>query len=86
MKTRDLLAGYFVTIEPHDDVWLVSLNTDDLSRVAMNTYQELPDALESVHEWMLMLTDGTSASRICASVSFPASKSEHSAWRASSAS
>jgi len=25
MKTRDLFAGCFVTIEPHDDVWLVSL-------------------------------------------------------------
>jgi hypothetical protein len=48
-----------VTIEPHDDVWLVSLNTDDLSKVVMNTYQELPEALESVHEWMLMLTDET---------------------------
>jgi hypothetical protein len=59
MKTRDLFAGCFVTIEPHDDVWLVSLTTDDLSTVVMNTYLELPDALESVHEWMLMLTDET---------------------------
>jgi hypothetical protein len=48
-----------VTIEPHDDVWLVSLNTDDLSKVVMNTYLEIPDALESVHERMLMLTDET---------------------------
>jgi hypothetical protein len=59
MKTRDLFAGCSVLITPHDDVWLVSLHTDDLSKVVMNTYQELPDALESVHEWMLMLTDET---------------------------
>ena len=54
MKTRDLFAGSFVTIEPNDDGWLVSLNTNDLGTVVMNTYQELSDALESVHEWMLM--------------------------------
>jgi hypothetical protein len=59
MKTRDLFAGCSVTIEPYDEVWLVSLNTDDLSQVVLNTYLELPDALESVHEWMLMLTDYT---------------------------
>jgi hypothetical protein len=59
VKTRDLFAGCSVTIEPYDDVWLVSLNTDDLSQVVMNTYLGLPDALESVHEWMLMLTDET---------------------------
>jgi hypothetical protein len=59
MKTRDLFTGCSVTIEPHDDVWVVSLHTDDLSQVVLNTYLELPDALESVHEWMLMLTDET---------------------------
>jgi hypothetical protein len=64
MKTRDLFAGCFVTIEPHDDVWLVSLTTDDLSKLVLNTYLELPDALESVHEWMLMLTDETCGERI----------------------
>jgi hypothetical protein len=40
-------------------VWLVSLNTDERSKVVMNTYQELPDALESVHVRMLMLADET---------------------------
>jgi hypothetical protein len=59
MKTRDLFVGCFVLITPHDDVWLVSLNTDDLSKVVLNTYLELSDALESVHEWMLMLADET---------------------------
>src|SRR5665811_699651 len=59
MKTRDLFAGCSVLITPHDDVWLVSLNTDDLSKVVVNSYLKLPDALESVHEWMLMLTDET---------------------------
>jgi hypothetical protein len=59
MKTRDLFAGCSVTIEPHDDGWLVYLNTDDFSTVVMNTYLEQSDALESVHEWMLMLTDET---------------------------
>jgi hypothetical protein len=48
MKTRDLFAGCSVTITPHDDVWLVSLTTDDLSKVVLNTYLELPDALEYV--------------------------------------
>jgi hypothetical protein len=59
MKTRDLFAGCFVLITLHDDVWLVSLTTDDLSKVVLNTYLELPDALESVYEWTLMLADET---------------------------
>jgi hypothetical protein len=59
VKTKDLFAGCFVTIAPHDDVWLVSLLTDDQKSVSMRTYRELPDALEAVHEWMLMLADET---------------------------
>jgi hypothetical protein len=59
MKSRDLFVGCSVTIEPYDEVWLISLTTDDLSKLVMNTYLELPDALVSVHEWMLMLTDET---------------------------
>jgi hypothetical protein len=47
VKTRDLFAGCSVLITRHDEVWLVSLNTDDLSKIVMNTYLELPDALES---------------------------------------
>ena len=46
-------------IAPHDDVWLVSLHTDDLKSVSMQTYHELPDAIEAVHEWTLMLSDET---------------------------
>jgi hypothetical protein len=57
VKTRDLFAGCSVTIAPHDDVWLVSLRTDNQNTVSMRTYQELPEAIEAVHEWMLMLTD-----------------------------
>jgi hypothetical protein len=59
VKTKDLFAGCSVTIAPHDDVWLVSLKTDDQKTVSMRTYHELPDAIEAVHEWMLMLTDET---------------------------
>jgi hypothetical protein len=59
MKTRDVFAGCSVTVAPHGDVWLVSLNTDDLSQVVMKTYHDLPDALEAVHDWMLMLSDET---------------------------
>jgi hypothetical protein len=62
MKTRDLFAGCHVTIAPHDDVWLVSLIDNALHTVSMQTYQELPDALEAVHEWMLMLSDETEVS------------------------
>jgi hypothetical protein len=57
VKTKDLFAGCFVTIMPHDDVWLVALHTDDQKTVSMKTYGELPDAMEAVHEWMLMLSD-----------------------------
>jgi hypothetical protein len=46
-------------ITPHDDVWLVTLYTDDLKSVSMRTYHELPDAIEAVHEWTLMLSDET---------------------------
>jgi hypothetical protein len=42
---------------PHDDVWLVSLNTDDQHTITMLTYQELLDAMEAAHEWLLMLSD-----------------------------
>jgi hypothetical protein len=59
VKTKDLFAGCFVTIMPHDDVWLVALHTDDQKTVSMKTYGELPDAMEAVHEWMLMLSDET---------------------------
>jgi hypothetical protein len=59
MKTKDLFAGCSVTITPHDDVWVVSLRTDDLKTVAMMTYHDLPTALEAVHECMLMLGDET---------------------------
>jgi hypothetical protein len=62
VKTRDLFTGCHVTIAPHDDVWLVSLVDDALRTVAMQTYQELPDALEAVHEWLLMLSDETEVS------------------------
>jgi hypothetical protein len=59
MKTRYLFAGCSVMITPHDDVWLVTLYTDDLKSVSMHTYHELPDAIEAVHEWTLMLSDET---------------------------
>jgi hypothetical protein len=59
MKTRDFSVGCSVTIEPHDDVWLVSLKTDDPHTVTMQTHHELPDAIEAVHEWPLMLSDET---------------------------
>jgi hypothetical protein len=55
MKTRDLFAGCSVVITPHDDVWLVSLTTDELTSVMMRTYHDLPDAMEAAHEWLLML-------------------------------
>jgi hypothetical protein len=42
-----------------DDVWLVSLSTDSLKTVAMRTYQDLPEAMETAHEWLLMLADET---------------------------
>ncbi len=57
MKTKDLFAGCSVTIQPHDDVWLVSLNTEDEKLVCMKTYSHLNDAIEAVHEWTLMLGD-----------------------------
>lgn len=59
MKTCDLFAGCSVTITPHDDVWLVSLNTEDEHMVAMRTYHELPEALEAVNLWTLMVSDQT---------------------------
>jgi hypothetical protein len=59
VKTRDLFAGCSVTIAPHDDVWLVSLNTGDDHMVSMRRYLELPDAVEAAHEWVLMLSDDT---------------------------
>jgi hypothetical protein len=59
VKTTDLFAGCSVTITPHDDVWLVSLNTEDEHMVAMRTYHELSDALEAVNLWTLMLSDQT---------------------------
>ena len=59
MKTRDLFAGCSVLITPHDDIWLISLTTDDLKSVMMRTYHDLPDALEAAHEWLLMLSDET---------------------------
>jgi hypothetical protein len=57
MRTRELFAGCHVTIAPHDDVWLVSLIDDVLHTVAMQTYHDLPEAIEAVHEWSLMLSD-----------------------------
>jgi len=60
VKTKDLFAGCSVTIMPHDDVWLVSLNTDDQHTITMLTYQELPDAMEAAHEWLLMLSSSPS--------------------------
>jgi hypothetical protein len=59
VKTKDLFTGCSVTIMPHDDVWLVALYADDRTLVSMKTYGKLPDALEAVHEWMLMLSDET---------------------------
>lgn len=59
MKTKDLFAGCSVCLMPHDEVWLVSLTTDDERTVTMRTYQDLPDALDAVQEWALMLTDET---------------------------
>jgi hypothetical protein len=59
LKTRDLFAGCSVVIAPHDDVWLVTLVKDDLKSVSMRTYHELPEAIEAVHEWTLMLSDET---------------------------
>jgi hypothetical protein len=59
MKTRDLFAGCSVTITPHDDVWLVSLTTDDVTSLNMRMYHNLPDAVEAAHEWLLMLSDET---------------------------
>jgi hypothetical protein len=59
VKTRDLFAGCSVTIAPHDDAWLVSLNTGDDHMVSMRRYHELPDAVEAAHEWVLMLSDET---------------------------
>jgi hypothetical protein len=59
VKTRDLFAGCSVTITPHEDVWLVSLHTDDLKSVSMKTYHELPEAVDAAHEWLLMLSDET---------------------------
>jgi hypothetical protein len=51
MKSKDLFAGCSVTITPHDDVWLVSLNTEEEHIVAMRTFHELPEALEAVNLW-----------------------------------
>jgi hypothetical protein len=48
-----------VLIAPHDYVWLVSLNTHDLTSVMMRTYHDLPDAVEAAHVWLLMLSDAT---------------------------
>ncbi len=58
MKTRDLFADCFVRVAPHDDLWLVSLSTDE-HLVVMKTYGEVPNALEAVQEWMFMLSDET---------------------------
>jgi hypothetical protein len=68
MKTRDLFAGCFATIMPHDDVWTVSLRTDDQTMVAMMTYHELPTALEAVHECALMPDDETEINSDAAAV------------------
>jgi hypothetical protein len=59
VKTKDLFAGFSVTISPHDDVWLVSLHKDEQRTVTTRTYQELPVAVEAMHEWLLMLSDET---------------------------
>lgn len=57
MKTRDLFSGCFVTIGLHNGAWAVALHTVDQKRVLMNTYTELPDALEAVHKWTRMMSD-----------------------------
>jgi hypothetical protein len=59
MRTKDLFAGCSVTIEPHEEVWLVSLHTDALRMITLRTYHELLDAIEAVHEKTLMLSDET---------------------------
>ena len=59
MKITDLFASYSVTITPHDDVWLVSLNTDEDHMGTKRTYRDLPDAMDAAHEWLLMLSDET---------------------------
>jgi hypothetical protein len=59
MKTKDLFAGCFVTIAPDGDAWLVTLRKNNHETIVMRSYGELPDALEAVHEWMLMLGDDT---------------------------
>jgi hypothetical protein len=59
MKTRDLFAGYAVTIATHDEVWLVSLTKHDQRPITLRRYQQLPDALDAAHEWLLMLSDET---------------------------
>lgn len=59
MKTHELFVGCFVTVTPHDNVWLVSLNTGDDHMVLMRTCHELPDAMDATREWRLMLSDET---------------------------
>lgn len=57
MKICDLFSGCFVTIGLHNGAWAVALHTVDQTRVLMVTYEELPDALEAVHEWASMMRD-----------------------------
>jgi hypothetical protein len=47
---------------PHDDVWLVSLCSEIGKTLALQAYEDLPDALDAVHEWALMLSDETELS------------------------
>jgi hypothetical protein len=59
MKTCELFAGCSITIMPHHDLWLVALSRNTRETVCMRTDRELPDALDLVHEWTLLLTDET---------------------------
>ncbi len=59
MKTKDLFVKCFITIGPHEDTWLVGFHCAGQKLFAMRSYHEVADALETLHEWMLLFSDET---------------------------
>jgi len=59
MQTKDLFAGCVVAITPEGDGLVVLLLTNDRTTIFAKTYHDVDEAMDAVHQWMLMLVDET---------------------------
>lgn len=59
MRIRDLFAGCSAMLFSLSEKWIVQLQRVDGAMQVLGIYEELPDAIESVHAAALMLVDDT---------------------------